>query len=263
MIRQSHHTIAHILQLLAGGGLGLFIAALAHQFGTRSADRMPGESRWPHCFYCLHPLTWQESFPLIGWLLRPDLLKMPCPCGKRTGLWAQPTTELIGFALGVFGMYLTDWMSPASLPLCLGLGLMVAIAFVDLQFGIIPDGLNLLLAALGAWWVSASGGDFYMALIASGILLAVGLFCALIYSKWRGREMLGLGDVKFFAAAGLWLPFETAPWFLAMAGIFGIALSFLWRRAGGGKEFPFAPALCLSLVLCVLYPIVKQVLLLP
>lgn len=259
MIRHSHHTIAHILQLLAGGGLGLFAAALAHMFGTRSADRMPGESRWPHCFYCLQPLTWQESFPLFGWLLRPDTLALSCPCGKRRGLWAQPLAEVLGFALGVFGMYLVDWSVPAA-PLCLGLGLMVAIAIVDLQFGIIPDGLNLLLALDGVWWIWKSGGDFNLALIIAGGLLAVGLFCALIYSKWRGREMLGLGDVKFFAAAGLWLPLDTAPWFLALAGVLGILMSFVWRKAGGGKEFPFAPALCLSLLACTLYPLVRQVL---
>jgi leader peptidase (prepilin peptidase) / N-methyltransferase len=262
VVRQQHHLIAHILQILAGGGLGLFAASFAHQFGTRACDRMPGESRWPHCFYCLKPLTWQESFPLIGWLLRPDVRDMPCPCGKRIDQWPQPIVEIIGFFLGLIGMYLANW-TPAAMPLCLGLGLMAAIAFVDLQFGLIPDGLNLLLALDGLWWLWKSGGDFYMALVISGFLLVVGLFCALIYSKWRGREMLGLGDVKFFAAAGLWLPLSTAPWFLALAGVFGVAMSILWRRAGGGKEFPFAPALCLSLVVCFLYPLIKQILIGP
>lgn len=242
--------------------MGLLAAAIAHMFGTRSADRMPGESRWPQCFYCQHPLTWQESFPLIGWLLRPDVLTMPCPCGKQTGLWPQPFAEMTGFVLGLFAMYLVDWSVPAA-PLCLGIGLMVAIAFIDLQFGIIPDGLNLLLAIVGAWWVWKSGGDFYIAMVVSGSLLAVGLFCALVYSRWRGLEMLGLGDVKFFAAAGLWLPFDMAPWFLVLAGAFGVLLSIVWRRAGGGKEFPFAPALCLSLIICVLTPLLRQVMALP
>lgn len=242
--------------------MGLFAAALAHMFGTRSADRMPGESRWPHCFYCLKPLTWQESFPLFGWILRPDLSAMPCPCGKRTGLWAQPITEITGFVLGLLAMYLVDWSVPAA-PLCLGVGLMAAIAIVDLQFGVIPDGLNALLALTGIWWTWKSDGDLAMALIVSAILLAVGLFCALGYSKWRGREMLGLGDVKFFAAAGLWLPLENAPWFLVLAGVLGVGLSFAWRRAGGGREFPFAPALCLSLVISLLAPLVRAVMALP
>jgi leader peptidase (prepilin peptidase)/N-methyltransferase len=262
VVRQSHHLVAHIFQLLAGGGLALFAAALAHQFGARSADRMPGESRWPHCFYCLKPLSWQESFPLFGWLLRPETLAFACPCGQRRGLWPQPVAEMTGFLLGVFGMYLVDWSAPAA-PLCLGLGLITAMAFVDLQFGVIPDGLNLLLALDGIWWVGKSGGDFDMALIVAGGLLAVGLFCALIYSRWRGREMLGLGDVKFLAAAGLWLSFESAPWFLALAGVVGAVIGLLWRHGGGGKEFPFAPALCFSLVVCTLYPLARQLILMP
>jgi leader peptidase (prepilin peptidase)/N-methyltransferase len=84
-------------------------------------------------------------------------------------------------------------------------------------------------------------------------MLAVGLFCALVYSRWRGMEMLGLGDVKFLAAAGLWLQFNTAPWFLALAGCIGVAFGLLQRRFGGGKEFPFAPSLCIALAVCVLY----------
>ena len=261
MIRH-HHLIAHILQLLAGGGMGLFMAGLAQHLGTRAADRMPGESRWPHCFYCLKPLTWQESFPLFGWILRPDLASMPCPCGKRTGLWAQPVAEIIGFFFGLLAMYLVDWSVPAA-PLCLGVGLLAAIAMVDLQFGVIPDGMNAALAIVGAWWIAKSGGDFYMALAVAGSLLAVGLFCALVYSKWRGREMLGLGDVKFFAAAGLWMPIEAAPWFLALAGIFGVIASVVWRYFGGGREFPFAPALCLSLIFCLFCPLARQIGLLP
>ena len=222
----------------------------------RSADRLPGESRQPHCLYCLRPLTWQEISPLFGWLLRPDALDFPCPCGKKKGLWQQAAAELSGFALGLLGMYLADW-SLAALPLCLGLGLLPAMALIDLDFGLIPDGLNLLLALFGFGWTVASGGDVYLALVVVAALLAIGLFCALVYSRWRGREMLGLGDVKFFAAAGLWLLPVLAPWFLALAGVTGAVIGMLWRRAGGGKEFPFAPALCFSLAACVLYEVAR------
>ena len=238
--------------MLAGGGLSLISAALAHHFGTRSADRLPGESRWPHCAWCLRPLRWQDMFPLFGWLLRPDTLSLPCPCGQRKMLWAQPLAEILGFGFGVAGVALAGW-SPAIFPLCVGLGLLPAMALIDLQFGIIPDGLNILTALFGFWWVVASRGDIYMALIVTAALLAVGLFCALVYSRWRKKEMLGLGDVKFFAAAGLWLQPHTAPWFLVGAGLIGILIGMIWKRLDGGKEFPFAPALCLSLAVCILY----------
>lgn len=243
--------IPNILHLLAGGGLGMASAALAAHFGYRSADRLPGESRTPECVFCLRPLLWFEFFPLFGWLLRRDALALPCPCGKRKGQWPQPAVELLGFALGAIAVALAGW-NWTIVPLCLGLGLLPAIGLIDLAFGVIPDGLNLLLAAFGFGWIVAKG-DVFMGLVTATGLLALGLLLALGYSKWRGREMLGLGDVKFFAAAGLWLPVTQVPVFLFAAGILGVLLGLLWQRAGGGKEFPFAPALCLSLAGCVFF----------
>lgn len=257
MIRQHHHVIANLLHLLAGGSLGLIAAALANHFGWRSADRLPGESRWPNCVYCMRFLPWQDVVPLFSWLLRPDTLQFPCPCGERKGLWAQPTVELLGFVLGLTGMYLAGW-SAMALPLCLGLGLLPAIAFIDLHFGVIPDGLNLFVAVCGLLWVWLVGGDIYMALIIAAAMLALGLFCALVYSRWRGKEMLGLGDVKFFAAAGFWLQPEIAPWFLALAGCVGAVVGITWQRLGGGKESPFAPSLCIALAACIVYQLTQM-----
>jgi prepilin signal peptidase PulO-like enzyme (type II secretory pathway) len=255
MHSQHHHVIANILHLLAGGGLGLVSASLALSFGSRSADRMPGESRKPQCIYCARPSTWQEASPLVGWLLRPDTLSFPCPCGLRTGMWQQPACEIAGFILGLIAMYFQDW-SWAALPLCIGVGLLPAIALVDFYYGIIPDGLNLLLGICGFLFVLARGEDVFLGMIVASVLLCLGLFFALVYSRLRGKEMLGLGDVKFFAASGFWLHPHTAPTFLALSGLFGLLFTLIWRRVSNEKEFPFAPALCLSLFLCVIYRLV-------
>lgn len=255
--QQHHHIISNVLHLLAGGAWGLIAASLANSFGWRSADRMPGESRWPSCVYCLKRFAWQEIFPLFGWLLRPETLSLPCPCGLRKGLWAQPVTEIIGFGLGMLGMYLCGW-SLMAFPLCLGLGMLAALAMIDLHFGIIPDGLNVMVAVLGIIWVLMSGGDIYMSLLISASMLGLGLFCALVYSRWRDKEMLGLGDVKFFAAAGLWLQLEQAPWFLAIAGCVGAIIGVVWQKLSGNQQSPFAPALCISLAICVLYQITQM-----
>jgi leader peptidase (prepilin peptidase)/N-methyltransferase len=257
MIRPHHHLIADILHFLVGGGLGLVSASLAHQCGWRLADRMPGESRWPSCAYCLKPFTWQAIFPLFGWLLRPDTLALRCPCGQRQNQWSQPAAEMLGFVLGLTASYLAGW-SPMVLPLTLGLGLLPAIALIDLHFGIIPDELNVLIVLFGVWWLAIGGGDFYIGLMVAAAMLALGLFCAFVYSRWRGKEMLGLGDVKFFAAAGLWLQPHNAPWFLALAGFVGAAVGLAWKRISGHDESPFAPALCLSLALCILYQLTRM-----
>jgi leader peptidase (prepilin peptidase)/N-methyltransferase len=221
-------------------------------FGWRSADRLPGESRTPQCVYCYRDYTWQEIFPFFGWLLRNDTLSFTCPCGLRRGQWQQPAAEIAGFVLGLLAMYLQDW-SLASVPLCIGIGMLPAIALIDFHFGIIPDGQNLLLGLFGFLFVWMGDGDVFMSLIVAAILLGVGLFFALFYSKWRGREMLGLGDVKFFAASGFWLHIHSAPWFFAGGGIMGLLFSLWWNRRSDDKQFPFAPALCVALALCILY----------
>ncbi|HBM90687.1 MAG TPA: hypothetical protein DD400_02255 [Rhodospirillaceae bacterium] len=240
------------LDLLTGGTLGLISASLAAHFGYRSADRLPGETRLPQCVFCQRSLQIHEYFPLFGWLLRLNALRLPCPCGKRTGLWPQPFIEILGFLLGVSAVVLTGW-SPLLIPICLGLGLLPAIAMIDLAFGLIPDGLNLTLAVLGLISLIIGDGDLSWGFINSAGLLGLGLLLALGYSKIRGREMLGIGDVKFFAAAGLWLPVMLVPWFLAISGVTGIVVGLLWRLISGEKEFPFAPALCLSLGGCLYY----------
>ncbi|MDD3029492.1 MAG: A24 family peptidase [Alphaproteobacteria bacterium] len=250
MHEQTHGFFTLLLHFLAAGTLGLVASSLAMSFGSRFADRLPGESRRPLCLYCSRPLTWQEASPLIGWLLRPDTFSFPCPCGLRTGLWQQPFCELLGFSLGLLSVALQGWSWPL-IPLCIGMGLLPAMALIDFHFGIIPDELNLLLGVCGAFFTILSGGDFFMGLIVASALLCLGLFFALVYSRWRGKEMLGLGDVKFFAAAGFWMHAHTAPTFLMLSGLLGFLFTLVWRRISHEKEFPFAPALSLSLALCV------------
>lgn len=247
----------YVLHLILGGFGGLVAASLAGHFGWRAADRLPGESRMPQCVYCLRSLEWNETFPLFGWLFRKDAAVLPCPCGIRKGLWPQPLIETIGFVFGFAAMWYSGWAGP-TVPLIAGLGLLPAIAVIDLYFGVIPDELNLIVAVAGLAWAWMARGDVSYPLITAAALLALGLFLALVYSRLRGREMLGLGDVKFFAAAGLWLPLQIAPWFLAGSGILGVLFSLAWRHGGGGKELPFAPALCTALAACVFYQLMAM-----
>jgi len=244
--------ISLLLGLFYGGALGLLAASLGSHFGYRSADRLPGESHLPECIFCMRPLQLHEYFPLFGWLLRMNALALPCPCGKRKGLWPQPVVEIIGFALGASAVILTGW-SPLCIPICLALGLLPAIALVDLAFGVIPDSLNLILALLGLTSLLMGNGDIFMGLVNAAGLLGLGLLLAIGYSKLRGHEMLGLGDVKFFAAVGLWLPIMLVPWFLFLSGLIGAIMGLVWKYYVGTKEFPFAPALCLTLAGCIYY----------
>ena len=88
--------------------------------------------------------------------------------------------------------------------LCL---LCAILAWIDIRDGIIPDWLNLAIAGLGLVKIMMTG-DLSAALEAIGEGIAVGgLFWLLrrLYFSYRKIQGLGLGDVKFLGAAGIWV----------------------------------------------------------
>ena len=88
--------------------------------------------------------------------------------------------------------------------------LMLAIAIVDSDRYIIPNELIAAALALGLLRAATLGPDadwrdaIWAALRAASVALPfLGLMAG--YRRWRGRDGLGLGDVKLAAVAGAWL----------------------------------------------------------
>lgn len=126
--------------------------------------------------------------------------------------------------------------------LAAGLALVVvAIAVVDLRSFLIPDGLNAAALLLGlAYAATTAQGmaqDVTEALAVAllrGAALA-GLFLALraAYRHLRGREGLGLGDVKLAAVAGVWLEVGLIPVAVDLAALAALLAVGLAALAGG------------------------------
>jgi leader peptidase (prepilin peptidase)/N-methyltransferase len=96
-----------------------------------------------------------------------------------------------------------------------GLGaLMLAIAIIDSDRYIIPNeltGAAIALALLRAGTIGAEA-DWLTAIWAAvrAASVTVPLLALMIgYRRWRGRDGLGLGDIKLAAVAGAWLGFVT------------------------------------------------------
>lgn len=117
--------------------------------------------------------------------------------------------------------------------------LMLAIAASDFRRFIIPNeltGAALALALLRAWAAAPEAG-WTAAVWAAGRGLATALpFLALMigYRWWRGRDGLGLGDIKLAAVAGAWLNFVTVFAVVELATLSALAAYFvsgyLWKR---------------------------------
>ena len=152
----------------------------------------------------------------------------------------------------------------------LGAGLaivMLAIAAVDARHFIIPDGLVLAGLALGLVAAAVARSGLVVTELANatlrGLLLALLLFgFRAAYRRLRGREGLGLGDVKLAAVAGVWLSWTEAALAVDIAAL--SALTIVLLRAFRGQEISgktpvpfglfFAPAIWLAWLFAGLSP---------
>ena len=139
--------------------------------------------------------------------------------------------------------------------LCLlGAGL----AWIDIRDGIIPDWLNLSVAGLGFAKVVIIGG-LVVGIEATGEGAAIGLIFWLLrrlYFEWRKIQGLGLGDVKFLAAAGIWIGIAALPMLLLFAALTALAAAGVMQLAGRDMtrrtSLPFGPFLTIGLLLTLL-----------
>jgi leader peptidase (prepilin peptidase) / N-methyltransferase len=102
--------------------------------------------------------------------------------------------------------------------------LMLAIAVIDSERYIIPNeltGAALALALLRAGAFGPEAGWPALLWVAfRAVAVAAPLLLLMIgYRRWRGRDGLGLGDVKLAAVAGAWLGFVTISAVIELAAL--------------------------------------------
>ena len=118
--------------------------------------------------------------------------------------------------------------------------LMTAIAVSDARRFVIPDSLSaaaLMLGLAHAGAAAAVTGDAAWSAVAISTARAAAvasLFLALQrgYARLRGREGLGLGDVKLMGVAGAWLDWTTLPTVVAAAAMTALATIALAAMKG-------------------------------
>jgi leader peptidase (prepilin peptidase) / N-methyltransferase len=147
------------------------------------------------------------------------------------------------------------WFFGVFAALCLLCGLL---SLIDIQRGIIPNELNLLIAVLGLIR-TILGSGLADAIEASFEAAAIGVIFWLLrhlYFFWRKTHGLGLGDVKFLAAAGTWIGVAGLPMLLLIATSLALAAAGSLRLAGREMNrqtsLPFGPFLACGLVLTAL-----------
>ncbi|MBK1672566.1 prepilin peptidase [Ectothiorhodospira shaposhnikovii] len=194
------------------------------------------------CPACGHRITALENIPLISYLF----LKGKCAqCGTRISIQyplVEAATALLSMAVvWYFGF---TWTAAAALLLTWAL---IALTVIDLRTTLLPDMITLPLLWLGL--VLNLDGMFTDT--TSSLLGAVFGYLSLwlIYHAFRlltGKEGMGYGDFKLFAALGAWLGWQMLPLIILLSSlvgaIVGIALIALLGR-DRDLPIPFGPYL--------------------
>jgi leader peptidase (prepilin peptidase)/N-methyltransferase len=92
--------------------------------------------------------------------------------------------------------------------------LMLPIAIIDSRRYIIPNELTGAAVALALFRAGAIGPEADLRALMWAVFRAAVVTLPLLalmigYRRWRGRDGLGLGDIKLAAVAGAWLGFAT------------------------------------------------------
>jgi leader peptidase (prepilin peptidase)/N-methyltransferase len=131
---------------------------------------------------------------------------------------------------------------------------LIALTGIDVDRHLLPDVLTLPLLWIGllaSLWHAADSATAPPAALRDALIGAAAGYLSLwtVFQLFRlltGKEGMGYGDFKLFAAIGAWLGWQMLPLVLILAAlvgaVVGVALIAL-RRHGRGVPIPFGPYL--------------------
>jgi leader peptidase (prepilin peptidase) / N-methyltransferase len=210
---------------------------------TSNNDEITLSKPRSQCPNCGHRLYWYENLPVISYIY----LKGKCSaCGTSINL-KYPAIELITSFLFIYCFHrwgpsfqLIAWSTFTAILICL--------AFIDWDTTILPDDLNYSLLWLG---LIASTLDLTSISASQSIFGAVIGYFSLWSIYWvfkilTGKDGMGYGDFKLFAALGAWFGPDSLIHISIYASAFGIIFGILLKYKNALREnayIPFGPFL--------------------
>jgi leader peptidase (prepilin peptidase)/N-methyltransferase len=258
-----------VFAALFGLVIGSFLNVCIVRIPERKSIVMPA-SACPKCGRAIRP--W-DNIPVVSWLL----LRGKCRACRTKISWMYPVVELLTGAL-FWGCYDAFGLSTEALKWAIFSALMIVLVFTDMRERILPDVVNFSGLAAGlllslvtkpsdgvALWIANRIFDFppptpvialadalLGAAFGSGLLWLV----AEAYFRLRGREGMGLGDVKMMLMAGAFLGLKRTLLTILAGSVIGsvLGLAFMMaKRKGSDYELPFGTFLGMAAVLVMFF----------
>lgn len=264
-----------VFVLLFGLVIGSFLNVCIVRIPQGKSIVLPA-SACPKCGAAIRPY---DNVPVLSWLL----LQGKCRACKNPISGMYPLVEMLTGLL-FFACYCEFGLTVETAKWCVFSALMIVLVFTDLRERILPDAVNYtgFVAGLAlsfaltptdgtAHWLASRMFEFPPpAPVLSFVDAILGAACgsAILwifsqgYARIRGREGMGLGDVKMMLLVGAFLGVKRTFLTILAGSLLGsiLGIGFMAaRRKDSNYELPFGTFLGIAAVLVVFFgtPIVN------
>ena len=204
------------------------------------------------CPQCEHVIGSLENIPLISWLIQKGRCKH-CDCKISI---RYPSIELITALMSLIVACILPFGWPVLYAL-LFTWILITLTFIDVDTMLLPDQLTLPLLWLGL--LINLSGTFVS--LQSAVLGAVFGYLSLWSIYWgfkliTGKEGMGYGDFKLFAALGAWFGWQALPLIILLSSFVGVIIGLVIIAASKDKQsrpLPFGPYLAAAGWVYLLY----------
>ena len=223
-----------------GQDVGLLSSAALPEADNEPLSLSKPRSRCPSCG---HAIRWYENIPVLSYLA----LRGRCAgCGTRI----SPRYPLVELATGaLFYACALHWgWSLTTAAWCGFSAALVTLACIDWDTTLLPDDITLpllwagLLAAV-LRWIEVQPVDAVIG-AAAGYLSLWSVYWG--FKLATGKEGMGYGDFKLFAALGAWFGWQALVPIILLASVIGAIVGIAMKLASTlreGKYVPFGPFL--------------------
>src|SRR5260370_249899 len=201
---------------------------------------------------------WENS-PVVRWLL----VRGRCASCKARISARYPLVELATGILSAWVAWHFGFGAPAACALLVTWAL-IALTGIDIDHQLLPDNITLPLMWTGLVAAVALGPSPGVALPVSAKDAIIGaaagyLSLWLVFHAFKlvtGKEGMGFGDFKLFAALGAWLGWKLLPLVIILSAATGAVLGILMIALRGrdrSAPMPFGPYLAAAGWLAMMY----------
>jgi len=262
-------TLVGAFAFLLGLVIGSFLNVCILRIPARKSIVLPS-SACPKCGALIRPY---DNIPVVSYLL----LGGKCRACKTRISPMYPLVELLT-ALLFLGCWLAFGFTAETVKWAAFSSLMIVLVFTDLRERILPDVVNYTGLAIGLaislFTMPTDGTSLWLSnklfafppptpvISLTDALLGAALGSSLLwivseaYFRLRGREGMGLGDVKMMLMAGAFLGVKRTLLTIFVGSVLGsvLGLAFiLARRKHSDYELPFGSFLGLAALLVVFF----------